>query len=94
MARQDASAPCRSLCAKSLRIEVGIRRQKRASSPPTPPPFPKPPPARAMVNQGTLWCLGITAATAVGIWIIHEQQTEERQVRPGAVELAQPGCCL
>ncbi|KAI7844595.1 hypothetical protein COHA_001835 [Chlorella ohadii] len=32
-----------------------------------------------MVNQGTLWCLGITAATAVGIWIIHEQQTEERQ---------------
>lgn len=47
-----------------------------------------------MVNQGTLWCLGITAATAVGIWIIHEQQTEERQVRRGAVELAQPGCCL
>lgn len=47
-----------------------------------------------MVSQGTLWCLGITAATAVGIWIIHEQQTEEREVRRGAVAFLRANRCL
>lgn len=47
-----------------------------------------------MVSQGTLWCLGITAATAVGIWIIHEQQTEEREVRHGAVAFLRAIRCL
>lgn len=47
-----------------------------------------------MVNKGTLWFLGITGATALGIWIIHEQQTEERQVRRGAVVPARAAGCL
>ena len=83
-------------CPSKLRVslsQTGIQRRSAASGPPTPLPFPSRRQRAPMVNKGTLWFLGITGATALGIWIIHEQQTEERQVRRCAVALAAaPGC--